>query len=136
MTSDRATLVAKLLHEQIASYEESGSLLTRGDELDLSVFDDIEGNGITGLIINDAGNPVATIAGAPITDMVYDLIISGHKPGYENILLYCIHQMAIALEGKSKLLNVEEDLGIEGLRRWKNMLQPAQMIDMWECNQI
>ncbi len=136
LTQDRVALVDELLHEQIANYDERGKLLTRGDELDLSVFDDIDANRITGLVINDGGSPVATIAGAPITDTVYDLMISGHKQGYEDILLYCIQQMAIALEGKTIYMNAEEDLGIEGLRRWKNMLQPAMMIDMWECDQI
>ena len=44
----------------------------------------------------------------------------------------CIHEFARVLRDRYPLLNVEEDLGLDGLRQAKELLSPTDLLKVYE----
>ncbi len=134
--SDNIHYIKSILENAWGGRKKSGYLMTNGNEIDTSIFDNISDNGIWGVFTLDGGKPVATVVGSFYTDSIFDIMVAECDHSYDNLLLYCMHAAARELNPKVQYMNMEEDLGIEGLRTWKQRINPVKMIDMWECNQI
>lgn len=115
--------------------EKAGNLDTKGEELDLTIFDDVHGNGILGCILLTNKKPVAAVAGFMINDNMIDVFYGAKTDEINSSIDYALHEFVNRLSSDVKLFNLEEDLGIEGLRYWKEKLQPVEKIKMWECVQ-
>ena len=48
------------------------------------------------------------------------------------ITTICIHEFASVLNRKYPFINVEEDMGLEGLRRAKMLLSPVDFLKVYE----
>jgi len=132
LTNENVQLVHEIVKAQTADNEKRGSLKTRGDEFDMSFLGNAEENGVRGVLVFDGDEAVAVMAGVNINDEAFDIALGDHKAGYNGVLIYCMHQLAFTVDDSVKLLNGEEDLGIEGLRQWKSKIHPVGMVNMWE----
>jgi hypothetical protein len=45
----------------------------------------------------------------------------------------CVHELACALVDKYPYINLEEDLGLEGLRRSKLLYSPIKQLEVYEA---
>lgn len=45
----------------------------------------------------------------------------------------CVHELALKLDGKYATMNLEEDLGLEGLRRAKELYSPVFRLEVYEA---
>lgn len=113
-----------------------GSLQTKGEELDFTVFDNMNSGGITGSILLENGKPVSAVAGFLLDDNMIDIFYGAQTNEVNSSLDYVLHEFVNRLNSQIEWFNLEEDLGIEGLRNWKEKLQPFGKIDMWECRQL
>ena len=89
--------------------------------------------GMQGLVIHQNGMPTAFIAGMPVSDTVFDaclLRISGDTP---DLGLFACHALMQQISGEYPVLNAEEDMGLPGLRTFKQKMHPCGMADLWEA---
>lgn len=135
LTQENVPMIEEIMADITELSEKKGEFSTSRDGFDRSIFDDIKANGIDGLIIIQNGEPIAAMAGIYI-GCNYSVFFGDHKANYDGLVGYCMHMAANKAGLDIKYINMEEDLGIEGLRAWKNKMRPVKKIEMWEFDQI
>ena len=89
---------------------------------------------IRGGLIRVEGKVVAFSFGSPINREVFDIQVEKALPDYPGAYAV-INQAFAGTLGEFKLLNRENDLGIEGLRRAKLSYHPALILEKYTCIQ-
>ncbi len=83
-----------------------------------------------GLLFQADGKDIAYVAGGFITPEIFDIsfckVLDKRCDCYIKWALYC------ALPQQTKIVNSEEDLGLEGLRRHKLLRQPKELTRIWK----
>lgn len=90
---------------------------------------------ITGVLIAVGSSPVAVAAGYPLTDHIFDLCVCKQTTRDTEISTFARHALMERLGEEVQMVNAEEDLGIEGLRKLKEGMRPCQKIEMYTCIQ-
>ena len=86
-----------------------------------------------GVLVYLDGVPTAIAAGAFLSEETADMSlykVSRKEPGLSFLLF---HEWNMRVQGRCRLMNAEEDLGIMGLRDHKQRLRPAGLSEMWEA---
>jgi len=95
----------------------------------LRVFEHWEELGGTGLVLRVEGKVVAFTYGAPINYDTYNICMEKADTTCEGAFAMINHAFACSIPERYKLLNREEDLGIEGLRKAKLSYHPAELLE-------
>lgn len=102
--------------------ETSGILMEHGKEL-----------GATGIIVYLDGRPAAMAAGFPLSPRSYDMAFAKAIDPARGLLYFTRHRLAETLPASYTIVNGEEDLGIDGLRRAKLLERPMGRIEMYQA---
>lgn len=89
--------------------------------------------GISGILVYVDGEPCSVVAGYPITGNTYDIFLAKEKKQIQGLSYYAKRTYFSSLPPQYAYINLEEDLGIEGLRKEKTILGPVKMNDVWEA---
>lgn len=100
------------------------------DEEALYLFKEL---GIEGVIIYVDGVPCAVVAGYPLSEYTYDLFLAKERERISGLAYYAKREFFLSLPQQYQYINIEEDLGIEGLRKMKKNLSPICMNEVWEA---
>ena len=92
------------------------------------------GDSIAGLLrsIEAVLIALAIAAGYLISDSMYDISVCQQSLCDPDIAVYARHQLFSRLPETIRLINAEEDLGIEGLRSLKQGMRPVGLLKMFE----
>jgi hypothetical protein len=97
-----------------------------------TALDNINRLNITGIIVLMDDYPWGIYAGFKLNDTTIDCCLQKTCSNFQGSSHYLRQQFAITLPDEIKFFNLEEDLGIQGLRRAKQLLHPDSMIKMYK----
>lgn len=89
---------------------------------------------VDGVILYEDNRPVSVFGGFPLSEDTVDVLIGksiSHTPA--GTAYYALREYLRICEGKYKYCNLEEDLGIEGIRQMKSRLHPIEKTPIWEA---
>lgn len=93
--------------------------------------------GIDGILVYIDEKPVAVYAGFPIDDNTIDaMVYKWSKDAPKDLVYYITREYARQFEGRYIYCNLEEDLGIPGLRLVKRKLRPESKNLIWRASQL
>ena len=87
---------------------------------------------MNGVIVYADGMPAAIAAGYFISDSMYDISVCRQAINDPDTAVYARHQLFSRLPKTIRLINAEEDLGLEGLRVLKQGMRPVSLLTMFE----
>ncbi|MBQ7593137.1 MAG: DUF2156 domain-containing protein [Synergistaceae bacterium] len=106
------------------------ALLDHENEGIMTALDNFSALGLSGIILFIDGEVKGYAYGAPLSEKVFDGIVQKGDRNITNIYKVLTFAEATRLRSDGyEYLNMEEDLGIEGLRSMKTRYQPAYMIE-------
>ena len=89
--------------------------------------------GLQGIILSVPDGREAFILGYENAPDMFTMTMTRHDPTLpKEITMMCIHEFAVLLRGRYPLINVEEDMGLDGLRRSKILLSPVDLLKVYE----
>ena len=88
--------------------------------------------GVNGVIVYTNGKPSAIAVGYLISEQVYDICLCRQAISDPDIAVYARHQLFMRIPQTVRLINAEEDLGLEGLRSLKQGMRPIGLLKMFE----
>ena len=135
LTDQNCDLAKHLFEEYGGSRSGDGILNTNGSEIDLDFLSRAEELGVEGVIVYLDGRPAGVSAGFYLSDSVFNMFLGISDGLIGGLSYYTKQQLIKRLGSEAKIFNLEEDLGIDGLRRMKQELHPIGMNDMWVCTQ-
>ncbi len=91
---------------------------------------------LRGGLLRVDGKVVAFTLGSPINDEVFDIHVEKALPAYRGAYAVINQQFAARELGAYPLLNRENDLNIEGLRKAKQSYHPFQVLEKYVCTEI
>ena len=94
----------------------------------LNHIEELELQGIA-IIMDD--EPYAVIAGFALDDELVDCCLQKCRENVQGLSYYLRQEYARSHGSNVKYFNWEEDLGVEGLRRAKELMKPVRMLDMY-----
>ena len=99
-------------------------------EMELEHFSDLN---MRGIIVTMPDGGEAFILGYENTPEMFTMTMTRHDPKLpQEVTAIAIHEFAKLLRPKYPLINVEEDMGMDGLRRSKMLLSPADLLKAYE----
>ncbi|MDO5408540.1 MAG: phosphatidylglycerol lysyltransferase domain-containing protein [Eubacteriales bacterium] len=90
---------------------------------------------VQGILLYVDGEPYALTAGYLLSDDTFDLCMAKQKEMGTGISVYARWALYQTLPEHVRIINAEEDLGMEGLRMMKHCMQPTGMIRMF-CGKV
>ncbi len=97
----------------------------------ISVIEHLDVLDIEGIVLYMDGSPCAVCGGFKMNKNTVDCVIQKTSQKLQGLTYYLRQEYARSLPPEIQFLNWEEDLGIEGLRRAKQLMQPVDMIKMY-----
>lgn len=88
---------------------------------------------LSGVLIYVDGAAQAVCAGFPLTEDTFDICLAKCRQNQPGLSYYAKHALFRSLEPRFRYINLEEDLGIPGLRQMKQILSPVRKNEMWEA---
>ncbi len=85
-----------------------------------------------GVLVYVDGVPRSVTAGYPLSGDTFDLSLSKQNVRLSGLAVYSRWMLIRSLPERYSLLNGEEDLGLEGLRRMKRIMRPIGRVEMYE----
>ena len=99
-------------------------------ETELEHFEELN---LQGIILTLPDGREAFMLGYENTPEMFTLTMTRHDPEMPpEITAVCIHEFASLLCRRYPLINVEEDMGLDGLRRSKLLLSPVDLLKVYE----
>ncbi len=108
--------------------------LVKNDREEREALQNMQKLGMTGILVFVDGIPYAVAAGYPISKDTYDLFLAKEKSHLAGVGYFVKREFFLSLPKQYQYLNIEEDLGEEGLREMKKRLVPIRMNEIWEGN--
>ncbi len=108
--------------------------LVKNDREEREALQNMQKLGMTGILVFVDGIPYAVAAGYPISKDTYDLFLAKEKSHLAGVGYFVKREFFLSLPKQYQYLNIEEDLGEEGLREMKKRLVPIRMNEIWEAN--
>jgi hypothetical protein len=91
---------------------------------------------LSGVLVFTDGEPAAYAMGCLLTPAIYDLCFMKQLPAYHGLSAYVMQELCRGLPGGVTTVNLEDDLGIEGIRIHKSEMCPVRLDGMWEGKTI
>lgn len=89
---------------------------------------------LQGVILRgDSGNVAFLIGYENISDIFTMAMVKSTPEWQKESVSACIFEMARLICDKYKYVDMEEDLGLSGLRQMKTLYEPVGMLDAWEA---
>lgn len=88
---------------------------------------------ITGVVVYVDDVAQAVCAGFPLTEDTFDITVAKCRSNLPGLSYFAKHALFLSLEPRFRYINLEEDLGIPGLRKMKQILAPVRKNEMWEA---
>lgn len=89
---------------------------------------------VTGIVLYLDGQPTAVAAGFPLAPGVFDVAVAKSASTAQGVSYYSKREM-FRRSGYGTI-NLEEDLGIPGLRRMKHGMSPRAIQEIWEAKPL
>ena len=87
---------------------------------------------LSGILVYMDGEPVSFALGCTIAPTIYDLCLMKQCTAVRGLSSYMLRQLCREISEEYAVVNMEEDLGIEGLQTHKKELRPIGLVDIWE----
>lgn len=87
--------------------------------------------GITGVILYLDGTPTAVTAGFALTENIFDVMVAKSISTAQGVSYYAKRELFCI--SPCPFINMEEDLGIQGLRKMKNGMNPTAKNEVWKA---
>lgn len=101
-------------------------------ETELEHFEELN---LQGILLTLPDGREAFMLGYENTPEMFTLTMTRHDPGLpQEITAVCIHEYASLLCRRYPLINVEEDMGLDGLRQSKLLLSPVDLLKVYEVH--
>ena len=84
--------------------------------------------GLTGRIVYDESNPVAMTIGEWLHPQMYVIHFAKALTDYKGVYQYLYEDTALHLNFKTQFINLEQDLGIEGIHKSKESYDPDKKL--------
>ena len=88
---------------------------------------------LDGVVVFLDGKAFGVALGFPLSDETFDLFAAKERKTLPGMAYYVKHELFRYLGDKYMYVNIEEDLGNEGLRRMKMSLCPVKQNKMWKA---
>ena len=90
--------------------------------------------GMQSYLLQTDGGGNALFIGYENTPDMFTMTMVKHDPTLPpETTAVCVHELALKLDGKYTTMNLEEDLGLEGLRRAKELYSPVGRLEVYEA---
>ena len=89
--------------------------------------------GLFGILVLKEQEPWGVACGFPLDHETFDLYLAMERTRLPGFAYYVKHLLFRSLRDRYRYVNIEEDLGIPGLRRMKTSLHPVRKNLMWEA---
>ena len=112
-----------------------GSLDWGGDDrqVALRALEQREALGLHGIVVYIEDRPAAFMLGFPLADDAYDVAVSKYAVHVQGITYYTLRELMRSLPAQYRWFNLEEDLGLPGLREMKEHFLPDGKHEIWEA---
>lgn len=90
--------------------------------------------GVTGCILYLGGRPTAVTAGFPLGGDLFDMIVAKSTSTAQGVSYYAKRELFLRIPEAT--VNLEEDLGIPGLRKMKQGMNPSAKFEIWEARPV
>ncbi len=134
LTNDNLDDALEILSQWRHGYKRFGSSGLRDEMVDEKALLMRHQLGVTGIILYLKDKPVAISAGFMLTDDIFDMAVSKSISLLQGVSYYAKRELFKCLSCST--INLEEDLGIEGLRRMKTGMHPIGKNEIWEARLI
>lgn len=130
MTIDDLPLIIRIARDWEEADPDGGGDLQVLEE-EISSFREMTLNGV---VITAENGGHAFIMGYENTPEMFTMTMVKHDLDLPLLMTpVCVHELACALADKYPYINLEEDLGIEGLRRAKQLFSPIRQQEVYEA---
>ena len=92
--------------------------------------------GMKGVVVDLGGQPVAFMLGFPLTEDTFDAAVGKCAAGIQGLTYYVLRELMLSLPRRFQWFNLEEDLGLPGLRAMKEHFLPDGRQEIWEARRI
>lgn len=124
--------VEKMLDDWVGEkHETTTGTIAHERQVVEEAFQHFEELGLRGLMLYANDKPAAFTFGAPINGNTFDVMVEKGETKYEGVFAAVNKYFVQSLPEQYTLINREEDLGIEGLRKSKLSYQPSRILDKW-----
>lgn len=86
-----------------------------------------------GVIVYLNGSPVSVVAGCPISANTFDIIVAKSTVNLQGISYYAKREFMKTVWDRSLYINLEDDMGMPGLRTMKKAMHPVSKNRLWEA---
>lgn len=132
LDSNNAHQVADLLEEWYNSEEKQGESLENERKGINAVLKDNTIEGIKGGILKVDEKIVAFTLGSPLNDKVFNVNFEKGLTEYDGVYAMINNQFVLNELSDFPLINREEDMGVEGLRKAKLSYKPSLLLERYE----
>ena len=87
---------------------------------------------VEGLVLRAGGRVVSFAVYSPVSPDLWTVHFEKTRYEYKGASQYITHRTAAALQGRARLLNREQDLGIPGLRQAKKSYDPLFLLQNYK----
>ena len=130
MTIDDLPLIIRIARDWEEADPEGGGDLQALEE-EICFYSEITLNGV---IVTTENGGHAFIMGYENTPEMFTMTMVKHDLDLPLLMTpVCVHELACALVDKYPYINLEEDLGLEGLRRAKQLFSPIKQLEVYEA---
>ncbi len=89
--------------------------------------------GLTGITVLMDGRPYAVTAGFPLSEDTFDLCLLKQRAYLTGLSVFARCEMYKRLPANFTKINCEEDMGIAGIRKMKELMRPISITRMYEA---
>ena len=90
--------------------------------------------GLQGCLLETDAGQLAFILGYPDTPETFTMTMTKHDSSLPaQVTAVLVYELACQLSGKCRLVNMEEDLGLAGLRQAKQLYSPVKLLYVYEA---
>lgn len=117
----------KWLTARFENYGMDESLLAENEQIDF-LLDNFNSLSVKGGYVEINGKVAGYTLAVPLGADSYDMTTLKTSRKYPNVTVYLINEFAKVLEHRASYINFEEDIGSEGLRKFKNDFNPCALL--------
>ena len=92
--------------------------------------------GLHGVIVYLAERPAAFMMGFPLAEDTFDAAVGKWAADVQGLTYYVLRELMLSLPERYRWFNLEEDLGLPGLRDMKEHFLPDGKHEMWEARRL
>lgn len=127
LTKNNMQTAAKIMQTWAASHDQRGELDTSGIEIDQFLIDHYDELGLIGTLTFIDGTPSAVAIGYSISSNMCDIAEIKYMPTIKHLGYVTAEEFMKIFRSTYRYFNNEEDMGISGLREYKQCLKPCRM---------